>query len=154
MAYVRQEGQKADDAKVPTRIWSFFFKESFLGYFGIEKGVEVDWRKEHSNVYRRHNWKRQNSLPRGWEGAMNGFRRLGICWWRRRLLHTYVAWKNLSKNTTTWKDLNGHIVRFKGTSGQPGGKHTWARGHGRNTGQAKYRARPHRELKSCRGHKS
>ena len=44
-AYIEQEGQKADDAKAPTHIWSFFFKESFLSYFGIENGVEVDWQK-------------------------------------------------------------------------------------------------------------
>ena len=26
LAYVKQDGQKADDAKVPTHLWSFFFK--------------------------------------------------------------------------------------------------------------------------------
>ena len=41
-AYVKQEGQKTDDAKVSTHLWRFFFKEYFLSYFGIiEKGVEV-----------------------------------------------------------------------------------------------------------------
>ena len=45
LVYVKQEGHKADDTKAPTHIWSFFFKESFLSYFGIENGVEVDWQK-------------------------------------------------------------------------------------------------------------
>ena len=32
--HIKQEGQKADDAKVHTCLWSFFFRESFLHYSG------------------------------------------------------------------------------------------------------------------------
>ena len=55
LAYVKQEGQKADDAKVPTHLWSFFFCESFLLHFGSDSGTRLDWKRDHPNFYRRHN---------------------------------------------------------------------------------------------------
>ena len=36
--HIKQEGQKLDDAEVPTHLWSLFFRESFLHYFGIISG--------------------------------------------------------------------------------------------------------------------
>ena len=74
LAYVKQDGQKADDAKVPTHLWSFFFSESFLLYFGTESGTRVDWKREHMNVYQRHNWRRWEGIPKGCEKASDGFR--------------------------------------------------------------------------------
>ena len=43
LVYAKQAGQKADDTKVPTHLWSFFFRKSFLQYFNLENGVEVIW---------------------------------------------------------------------------------------------------------------
>ena len=59
LAYVKQEGQKADDAKVPTHLWSFFFRESLLLHFGTYSGTRLDWKRDHPNVYRRHDWRRR-----------------------------------------------------------------------------------------------
>ena len=64
VTYVKQDGQKADDAKVPTYLWSFFISGSLLLYFGIESGTRVDWKRGHTNVYQRHDWKRQEGYPR------------------------------------------------------------------------------------------
>ena len=82
LSYVKQEGQKADDAKVPTHLWSFFFRESFLLHFGTDSGTSLDWKRDHPNVYRRHDWRRRTVVPKGWEKALDRFRRLGIRWWR------------------------------------------------------------------------
>ena len=79
LSYAKQDGQKANDTKVSTHLWSFFFSESFLLYFGTESGTRVDWKREHTNVYRRHDWRRREGIPKGWEKALDGFRRLGIC---------------------------------------------------------------------------
>ena len=72
--YIKHEGQKTDDAKVPTHLRSFFFRESFLYYFGSVDKTTVEWRKGHPNVYRHHNWKRRAGLPKSWEVVMDGFR--------------------------------------------------------------------------------
>ena len=58
LVYVKQDRQKADDAKVPIHMWSFFFCESFLQYFGLENGAEVIWQNGHPNIYQSHSWKR------------------------------------------------------------------------------------------------
>ena len=76
--HIKQEGQKAYDVKVPTHLWSFFFRESFLNYFGLVSGRTVEWHQRHPNVYRRHNWKCRTWFPKGWEASMDGFRRIGI----------------------------------------------------------------------------
>ena len=41
LASVKQDRQKADGEKVPTHMWSFFFRESFLQYFSLKNAVEV-----------------------------------------------------------------------------------------------------------------
>ena len=74
LAYVKHDGQKAGDAKVPTHLWSFFFGESFLLYFGSESGTCVDWKREHTNVYRRYNWRRREGILEGREKTFGGFR--------------------------------------------------------------------------------
>ena len=63
--HIKQEGQKAYDVKVPTHLWSFFFRESFLHYFGLVSGRTVEWHQRHPNVYRRHNWKYRTWFPKG-----------------------------------------------------------------------------------------
>jgi hypothetical protein len=76
---------------------SLFFKESFLQHFGVKSGTAgVPWKKNHTNVYRRHNWKSRSELPEGWEGNMDGFRRLGIRWWRRNLHRSFRRWRELN----------------------------------------------------------
>ena len=70
LSYVKQDGQKADDEKVPTHLWSFFFSRLFLLYFGMESGTRVNWKRRHTNVYQRHNWKRREGIPKGWEKAL------------------------------------------------------------------------------------
>ena len=50
--HVKQERQKAKNTKVPTHLWSFFFRMSFLRYFGSVSGASVKWKKGHQNVYR------------------------------------------------------------------------------------------------------
>ena len=91
LVYVKQDGHKADNTKVPTHLWGFFFIESFLLYFGSESGTRVDLEREHMDVYQRHDWRRREGIPKGWENALDGFRRLGIHWWRLKLLCAYVS---------------------------------------------------------------
>ena len=45
VGHVKEKGQKVDDAKVPTHVWSFFFKESFLHYFDLIVGWRVQWKE-------------------------------------------------------------------------------------------------------------
>ena len=89
--HIKQEGQKVYDANVPTHLWSFFFRESFIHYFGSVSGTTVERRKGHPNVYRWHDWKCRAGLPKDWEAVMDGFRQLGIRWWSRNLLQIYAA---------------------------------------------------------------
>ena len=90
---------------------------------------------------------------------MNGFRQLGIRWWRRRLLRTYVDWKELSNTGISVPYQQGKLVKFKAMSdkaekGKPSRKYVWEKGHDRNTGQTKYQDQLQRELESHGGHQS
>ena len=113
----RQEGQKADNAEVPTHIWDFFFKESFADQFG-------------------------RPPPAGWETALDGFRRLAIRFWRRRLLSSYREWR--TKHYPLRQEGAGHLVRLDKTSGH----YVWTskskkRGRGKSlvdVGSQRYRA--------------
>lgn len=91
--FIKQDGQKADNAEVPKHLWSFFFEQSFMHNFGSSSTVKVSWVQRHSNVYRRHDWHRCESMPEDWEKAMDSFRRLGIRWWRRNLMRTFRRWR-------------------------------------------------------------
>ena len=42
VGHIEQQGQMADDAQVPTHLWSSFFRESFIHYFGSVSGVSVE----------------------------------------------------------------------------------------------------------------
>ena len=44
LTYIKQDGQKMDDAKVPTHLWSFFFRDFFPQHFVLENRVAVVWR--------------------------------------------------------------------------------------------------------------
>ena len=67
---VKQEGQKADNAGVPTRLWSQFFAKTFLAKFPLRK-----------------------VMPAGWQLAQEGFRQFGIRMWRRQLMRDFSAWR-------------------------------------------------------------
>ena len=87
---------------------------------------------------------------------MNGFRQLGIRWWRRQLLCTYVDWKEFSNTVTSVSYQQGKLVKFKVTSDKaakvrPSRKYIWAKGHGCNTGQIKYQDQLQRELNLLKG---
>ena len=131
LAYVKQEGQKADNAKVPTHLWSFFLCESFLLYFDTYRGTKIEWKRDHPNIYRRHSWRKRVGVPKGWERALDGFRRLGIRWWRRRLLRTYVKWKRSPITTAASREI---LV-----NASPEGTYVWERTRHNNIGQSKYR---------------
>ncbi|KAL7537841.1 hypothetical protein ACHAXR_008130, partial [Thalassiosira sp. AJA248-18] len=90
---LKQDGQKADDAAVPTHIWSFFFRESFMARFGQAQGRVVTWKPGNVDPFKRHDWQRHTTMPVGWESAMDGFRRLGVRWWRRRLMTAFWIWR-------------------------------------------------------------
>ena len=84
--------QQDKDSPAPYHLWSFFFREGFLSRFDRVRGKEGLWSRNNDNIYRRHPWNQRTGLPQGWEGAMDGFRRLAIRWWRRNLLRTYRGW--------------------------------------------------------------
>ena len=90
---VKDDFQKADNAAAPTQLWSFFFKESFLNRFQKGRARPGPWQVNNVDPCRRHAWDRREGMPPGWEKAMNGFRRLGLRWWRRNLLRTFRAWR-------------------------------------------------------------
>lgn len=69
-AVVKQDGQKADDAGVPTQLWAKFLYCSFLSKFT-----------------------RWTEMPSRWEQSLEGFRRFGIRFWRRRLVRLYAIWR-------------------------------------------------------------
>ena len=69
----KQDGQKADDASVPTHMWLFFFKHRYKQTFGLDLD-HPSWR--------------------GWEGALDVFRRKGLSFWRRGvILRSYRRWR-------------------------------------------------------------
>ena len=70
-------------APAPYHLWEFFFREGFLSRVDRMKGRAGSWHVGNDNVYRRHPWNRRDDLPDGWEGDMNGLRRLGLRWWHR-----------------------------------------------------------------------
>lgn len=86
---VKADHQKADDAGTPTHLWSHFFRRSFLARIQKGAGMELRWEVGGPDVYRRHPLRRRDSMPEGWEPALDGFRRLGLRWWRRNLLRTF-----------------------------------------------------------------
>lgn len=67
---IKGDQQKADDSAVPTHIWDHFLEKSFL-----------------------QNFTDREVMPSKWKRALNGFRRLGIRWWRRNLIRTFLHWR-------------------------------------------------------------
>ena len=67
---IKGDKQKADDSAVPAHIWEFFLEKSFLKKFP-----------------------HREEMPSKWRRALNGFRRLGIRWWRRNLIRTFLHWR-------------------------------------------------------------
>ena len=117
--------QKADDADASTHLWSFFFKESFLSRFMVSRGRAGPWKRDGEDVYRRHPWNRREGMPEGWEGAMDGFRRMGLRWWRRNLLRTLRAWRTRhSTGPRAGREVPPH--RLVAQSG-PEGRYNWRR---------------------------
>ena len=57
--------QQEKEAPAPYHLWSFFFREGFLGRFDRARGREGRWIRDNENVYRRHPCNRRTGLPEG-----------------------------------------------------------------------------------------
>jgi hypothetical protein len=122
----KDDHQKADNAVASTHLWTFFFKESFLSRFMISRGRAGPWRRGGADIYRRHPWNLRQSMPAGWEGAMDGFRRMGLRWWRRNLLRTFRAWRlRHASGPQAGREMAPHNLVAQTV---PGGGYVWRRG--------------------------
>ena len=99
-------------APAPYHLWAFFFREGFLSRFDRRRGRAGSWHRGNANVYRRHPWNRRDGLPDGREGAVNGFGRLGLRWWRRNLLRTYRKWIARRITSDIIRLLNKKCITF------------------------------------------
>ena len=75
---IKDNNQKADNAVASTHLWTFFFKESFLSSFMVSRGQPGPWKWGGKSVYRHHPWNQRPVMAPGLEGAMHGFRRMGL----------------------------------------------------------------------------
>ena len=69
-AVLKQDGQKADDAEVPVRLWDSMFLLSRPTVPGLS----------------------DKELPNNWRHGMDLFRRILVKTWRRRVLRSWVVW--------------------------------------------------------------
>eukprot|EP00956_Cyclotella_meneghiniana_P029337 scaffold70717_cov42-Cyclotella_meneghiniana.AAC.5 len=78
---LKQDGQKADDAKVPTHIWEDFFCDT-----------------------RPHNLP---PLPHNWRTHLEPFRKLGLIYWRRFRLRSFWWWVAEKIHAKVWRLMPG-----------------------------------------------
>jgi len=74
---LKGDEQKADGSPVHTHMWEYFCAKAVL------KGKDPDGGER----------PQRKVMPDKWKAALNGFRRLGIRWWRRNLVKTLVDWR-------------------------------------------------------------
>ena len=70
-------------------------------------------------------------MPQGWEEAMEGFRDLGLCWWRRNLLRTFRRWREHSCPLSAGRGRPHTLVRQN-----LGGTYKWRKPQGVKKGGA------------------
>ena len=88
---VKGEEQKAYGALVPVRLW----EQAFLRGYGHEGSSHL---LRHQLALGIHSDKRAGIIkgpkpPDGWATALEGFRMLGLIWWRRHVLRGFYAWR-------------------------------------------------------------
>lgn len=74
---LKGDEQKADGSPVHTHMWEYFCAKAVL------KGKDPDGGER----------PQRKVMPDKWKAALNGFRRLGIRWWRRNLVKTLLDWR-------------------------------------------------------------
>lgn len=96
----KQDGQKADDAEVPTFIWENQFRDS----------IPAHWDGAHPTVF---------PLHPDWRSRLDSYRTLGICYWRRNVCKSYWKWvKQKLPSRLLQRALPHSYVRWTGASYQ------------------------------------
>ena len=107
----KQDGQKADDAKVPTYIWENHFRDT----------IPAQWDSQYMSSF--PNWNgvcpQIYPLHSAWRSRLESYRALGLFWWKRNVRRSYWRWikqklpPSLVKRTTT-----NNYVRWTGKAYQ------------------------------------
>lgn len=116
---VKQEGQKADDAPVPTHLWDLMFLRSAVGQSNGEGSMGVNkllssWRDANKLVsvpaaldqrdcnFSDAQLNADETLPR-WRRAFVMIRAAGLRYWRKRVTRSFFAYIHEALPTALWK---------------------------------------------------
>lgn len=97
----KQDGQKSDDAEVPTYLWENYFRDA----------LPLEWEGSLPTVY---------PLHPDWRLRLEAYRTLGVCVWRRNVHRSFWRWfkQRLPENIVS---SNIPYVRWRG------GRYQWTK---------------------------
>ena len=76
---LKKDGQKADDAPVPTQIWENYFRDTLPMVWPNSRDCSLPG----DRVYPLHPL---------WRSRLDSYRVLGICFWRQRVYRSFWGW--------------------------------------------------------------